>query len=176
MYTGWVKSGSLRVSGTDLCIRRARRRRAGRRVAGFVIIVHWCRRASLDATPVRRALGQLFSTVKSIQRSDFPTRRAAAGRAAPATRALGPFFSEVWPTRRHRTRKRQFYCTVVPNASHLTRSGSAYGHSEEPDEELAVEELGDEHISRPDLQRSTSKLNTMRAVTRSLLWRHVGGS
>ena len=61
-------------------------------------------------------------------------------------------------------------------ASHLTRSGSAYGHSEEPDEELAVEELGDEHISRPDLQRSTSKLNTMRIMARSLLWRHVGGS
>ena len=51
-------------------------------------MVHWCRRASLDATPVRRALGQLFSTVKSIQRSDFPTRRAAAARAAPSTPGL----------------------------------------------------------------------------------------
>ena len=41
-------------------------------------------------TPVAQCAGSdtLLSTVKSIQRGDFPTRRAAAARAAPSTPRL----------------------------------------------------------------------------------------
>ena len=65
---------------------RARRRRAGRRVAGFVIMAQ----ARLARRHAGRAVRSdtLLSTVKSIQRGDFPTRRAAAARAAPSTPRL----------------------------------------------------------------------------------------
>ena len=65
---------------------RARRRRAGRRVAGFVIMAQ-ARLARRHAGRAVRA-DTLLSTVKSIQRGDFPTRRAAAARAAPSTPRL----------------------------------------------------------------------------------------
>ena len=65
---------------------RARRRRAGRRVAGFVIMAQ----ARLARRHAGRAVRSdtLLSTAKSIQRGDFPTRRAAAARAAPSTPRL----------------------------------------------------------------------------------------
>ena len=65
---------------------RARRRRAGRRVAGFVIMAQ----ARLARRHAGRAVRSdtLLRTVKSIQRGDFPTRRAAAARAAPSTPRL----------------------------------------------------------------------------------------
>ena len=67
---------------------RARRRRAGagRRVAGFVIMAQ----ARLARRHAGRAVRSdtLLSTVKSIQRGDFPTRRAAAARATPSTPRL----------------------------------------------------------------------------------------
>ena len=67
---------------------RARRRRAGRRVAGFVIMAQarLARRHAHAGRAVRS--DTLLSTVKSIQRGDFPTRRAAAARAAPSTPRL----------------------------------------------------------------------------------------
>ena len=65
---------------------RARRRRAGRRVAGFVIMAQ-ARLARRHAGRAVRA-DTLLSTVQSIQRSHFPTRRAAAARAAPSTPRL----------------------------------------------------------------------------------------
>ena len=58
----------------------------GRRVAGFVIMAQ----ARLARRHAGRAVRSdtLLSTVKSIQRGDFPTRRAAAARAAPSTPRL----------------------------------------------------------------------------------------
>ena len=66
----------------DQAALRARRRRAGRRVTGFVIMAQ----ARLARRHAGRAVRSdtLLSTVKSIQRGDFPTRRAAAARAAPS--------------------------------------------------------------------------------------------
>ena len=58
--------------------------------AGSQASSSWRRRTSLGATPVAqcRLADTLLSTVKSIQRGDFPTRRAAAARAAPSTPRL----------------------------------------------------------------------------------------
>ena len=58
--------------------------------AGLQASSSWRRRASLDATPVAQLVRSdtLLSTVQSIQRSHFPTRRAAAARAAPSTPLL----------------------------------------------------------------------------------------
>ena len=74
---------------------RARRRRAGRRVAGFVIMAqarlaqrHAAGRAVRSDTLLSTVKSIQLSTVKSIQRGDFPTRRAAAARAAPSTPRL----------------------------------------------------------------------------------------
>ena len=54
--------------------------------AGFVIMAQ----ARLARRHAGRAVRSdtLLSTVKSIQRGDFPTRRAAAARAAPSTPRL----------------------------------------------------------------------------------------
>ena len=64
-------------------------RGGGVQAAGSQALSSWRRRASLGATPVAQcARTPLLSTVKNIQRSDFPTRRAAAARAAPSTPRL----------------------------------------------------------------------------------------
>ena len=77
----WV--GALRRRLPELSILLAL---AGRRVAGFVIMAQ-ARLARRHAGRAVRA-DTLLSTVKSIQRGDFPTRRAAAARAAPSTPRL----------------------------------------------------------------------------------------
>ena len=62
---------------------RARWGRARRRVSGFVVMA----KARLAQRQVARAVraDTLLSTVQSIQRSHFPTRRAVAAGAAPST-------------------------------------------------------------------------------------------
>ena len=45
-------------------------------------------RVSIDTSVQVSGQGSVLRTVKSIQRGDFPTRRAAAARAAPSTPRL----------------------------------------------------------------------------------------
>ena len=84
-----------RACGRPFCARPSGSSCSGRgggvQAAGSQASSSWRRRASLGATPVAgRAVRSdtLLSTVKSIQRGDFPTRRAAGARAAPSTPRL----------------------------------------------------------------------------------------